>query len=875
MASSRLCSLHNPTRILMMAAALALYACSAGAAWTQSGQSSGQSSGQEVLHPELAGKTVREDSPVGGELGQKETTYDSTGRAIEIRYTDAKGVVAIEQYNSYWMGQGKVSQTTKFYRPDGTLSYQSVLWFAPNGDVTANEYLHFDASGNQKSGSKWDSQTNVRQEWDPEGGWKDVLPTLDSKNDDKLKEEQREKAQKTSGQGGAVKTSIGAPLIPANLTVVMARDYHPGDVVTVSVMPANEGMAFAGVPGLSVRPFTTLLHSDAAGWSQYAGLRIGAKGNGVAPVVNGLCTFQLPKNKSKQPIELQFLQQDAGEYDPRTMGALRMDDPRDAPPLPVLALSPAARASLWKYQTDRLHNVIEEAAQLRFACEAQVKNAEGKKLTEGEMLGTLILFASYLDALGEMDDIMDTLPANDVNETLDQVEREMREVLFYAPTFQKQGLMTKEDEKDLTRKLHIVEEWHVTPDYPELPGIIPGRQRSLPLWSSPIVMQDKLVALHGPISGDCSKTTVKMGGQAIKPIAVVPGSYYFMPPSNLTAGVQSTEAKCAGLPPTKIDQFFMTQQTGAGQLRLTRGQSTNYWVKLNIGTKPLPSQMFSSAMCQTDLIDAEMMQKKVPNFPMSSNQKGAITMAIFNDTPQVISLADAPSGVLTQTLAATAFDANGSYQHNGTVTAKVAGNWGITAISIANVAPVWALGTIGSEGNAPITGGNTNPVYTPPSTKPAPTREELEERVKIDEDQVKQAEQKYQDAKKAENEAWGKAKAKVPKELTKEFDDASAAWNEAEGREMNAYFDWLESGKNEKYKQKWDAEKVFEKAAWERFEIAQTKLIDAMDAKDREAWQNAKKERLEAGRRLGADLSDLRDAQKALAEFLKAQGIQN
>ena len=714
---------------------------------------------------ENAGKTTTGAS-IEYEGGKVEATYGERGDLIDVKVYDKNGVLRRETVYNYFPGTHQdSSKATEYYREDGSLEHEVYTAYSPDGQITEDQIRSFDQNGIQTGGYKTDTEQKTKMKWSwHDGAWVDDKPQANQQRQ-KFIEESWKKALEESQKlpvGSKPISYTGQPLLIANLGVVVPRAYQAGAPVTASVMFADRAKIFDGVPGLSVRTFQTLLPSDVAGWSNFSGLEIGVKGSNVSPVVNGLCTFTVPKSWTG-PLQIQIRQGDAPDDLPLGRGKLIIDPFRPAPEIPPSLIAMVTIPGLRDIQLARLKHAIWTAWRLQWDADDLAK----RKIP-------LIQFFTQETAdwwFDEASYIAETLPDAEVDKLAKQMIQDAQKILTFAQTASAVPIPPDQIEKlkDWISELEYYwlppdEQFYTDPDgkrhlrhpiFPfqfrqELRGIEPSTRLALnPFWMSPVLVQGKLGALHGPVSGDCNQTSLKIDGRSMQPLAVTPGSFYYIPPEGLTPGAHQFQISGAGIPETTIPGFYMTMDEGAGQMHLASGQSTNYFFRLNVGS--LPGSAWSTSFFPTDLMDLNEIRQKVPGFPIPGpNQPATITFLITNDTPRVIKMQDAPSGTFFQTLNAQSFGSNGAYQHNGTVTANITGNWMISAVARPFFGPVAGFGNLpAGASSAPVS--DDRPSNQPSTTTSQPTREDLETR-------VKEAQKKYNDAKRREDET-GKRRA--------------------------------------------------------------------------------------------------------------------
>lgn len=806
-----------------------------------------------------AGKTLTESSTLYGTIGgMVETTYDSKGRPSGKRERDEKGVVRWERHTSYDLVTGKiVTDGYKEYRADGTLASEYVEWCDAAGKVTMWQMSRFDKDGLfQTSGEIVDLENHTTRMWNRgKLEWEAATPQLLGSSGLQPASWNKFFDECHRLNKSKVSSTTGEPMIAASLGIVAPRAYTPGSTITVSVMPATTAKLFSGIPGLTVRTFDTQLPDEVNAFANLSGLQIGAKNGGISPVINGLCAISIPKT-ARTPLELQIAQVKLPRDAQYAYSAAAMDPPRLAPEQPSMltwiseVASHAAELNRLKQAWWKAFDIQEMALEA-----AQAKNSE-------------VVFAGLMISLllqDTVDDIAECFPSSEVREVALQMKRQAQAAIGSTALLQT-SLVTTSDVEKYQRWIRYLDGQITKFSADNIPLALPGHTR--PYWTSPLLVQGKLGALRGPFSGDCHHVRLKIDGMRVEPLAVAPGNFYFMPPPQLASGKHEFEITGDGTPTTRIPFFYMDLKLGAGQIDLLKGQSTQWWSTLQFGeiTKSLPTSVWSSSFCPTDLMDVSEITQRVPGFPPPGpGQPGLITVLSTNDTPGVINVSDLPGGFKFQTFTAQTFPQNGTLQENGTVTALVRGPWSISVTARAFLQPIAAYGDSNAapRQQQAVNVSNDGAGETP-TTEVKPTREELEKKLKEAQDRADQAKSKIPRAREKEQKTWNDALKRVPEEYVKRMHEAENSWNKAWREYMNAADADTGSANS---KADIDSKKIAYQAATRAEADARQSVIDHMNASDRTVWRSAQQELNDLKLQQVLAEEDVREAQQQLSEI--------
>ena len=228
-----------------------------------------------------------------------------------------------------------------------------------------------------------------------------------------------------------------------------------------------------------------------------------------------------------------------------------------------------------------------------------------------------------------------------------------------------------------------------------------------PYWTNPILTQGKLGAIRGDFYNDPLDTNLHIGTNTIWPLAGTGNELYFMPPINLTPGLNNLIIDGPGMPPTEMQVFYMTLTMWADALNLQKGQSTTYYVKLD-GLNGLPSSAWSSSFVPTDLVSpSDLSGGSGASSAPGNSQSGYITLAVTNESPGTITMQNTFT-----TLDASFFYPAGSFQISGPVGAIADGGFSILGVARAYLQPELGFGyPLGST--LPVSSGFGDSIWNP------------------------------------------------------------------------------------------------------------------------------------------------------------------
>jgi hypothetical protein len=461
--------------------------------------------------------------------------------------------------------------------------------------------------------------------------------------------------------------------------VLFPRDFHAGETVTGSLWPATYAEGFKTVPGLSEYTFPIEVSHLPDGSASWSSLEIGVKNDGYLPVnPNGTFSVHIPGTWTG-PLQLQTRDLYSLPGSGPSSASLDIGNPVAAPALPSNLISPKVTGIVKADNLKYLKHLWNLAYDLEndFDAAEEIKDDDYYWAT----IDDLEEYEYYL--WNEIDDVIDSLPPSDVAQLAsDQIKKA------------DDCIKTLEDgpqTPDNVAELKDMRGWADFLDDEEGHAHWLAGDRfffeETPYWTNPILTQGKLGAIRGDFYNDPLDTNLHIGTNTIWPLAGTGGELYFMPPINLTPGLNNLIIDGPAMPPTEMPVFYMTLTMWADALNLHKGQSTTYYVKLD-GLNGLPSSAWSSSFVPTDLVSpSELSGGSGASAAPGGSQSGYITLAVTNESPGTIAMQNTFS-----TLDAKFFAPSGSYQISGGVGAIADGGFNILGVARAYLQPELGFG---------------------------------------------------------------------------------------------------------------------------------------------------------------------------------------
>ena len=480
----------------------------------------------------------------------------------------------------------------------------------------------------------------------------------------------------TPGQHAAPSAQPLQSPLPSSMQigVLFPRDFHAGETVTGSLWPASYAEGFKLVPGLSEYTFPIEVEKLPDGTPSWSSLEIGIKNDGYWPVnPNGTFSVHIPSTWTG-PLQLQTRDLYSLPGVGPSSALLDIGNPVAAPALPRNLISPKV-SEITNYED---LGYLKHLWNLAYDVEIDINHAYKNK-DDGSNWDEIDDLEYYEGCLwDEIDSVIDSLPPSEVA----QLASEQKALANKRIKTLEDGPQTPENQaelKDMQGWTDFLEDevdnvhWLAGDSF---------RIEESPYWTNPILTQGKLGAIRGNFYNDPLDTNLHIGTNTIRPLAGTGSELYFMPPIDLTPGLNNLILDGPGMPPTEMPVFYMTLTMWADQLSLHRGQSTTYHVKLD-GLQGLPASAWGSSFFPSDLVSPSELSSGSP----SNSQSGSITLSVTNMSPATIAMQNTFT-----TLDAKLFQPSGSYQFDGGVTAIADGGFNINGVARAYLQPELGLG---------------------------------------------------------------------------------------------------------------------------------------------------------------------------------------
>ena len=195
----------------------------------------------------------------------------------------------------------------------------------------------------------------------------------------------------------------------------------------------------------------------------------------------------------------------------------------------------------------------------------------------------------------------------------------------------------------------------------------------------PIAVAGRVSVIRGTLSGDGTRTTVRIGERALPIVAENPRSVFFKIPDDFAAGSYRVLLEDGGLR-VELPIAVLRMTMSADQLKLHKGQSTRLHVAIS-GPESWDPGVWRAGV-PSDLCDVAAMTKKFPGFHAPDPEaEGFLLFSITNLSPSVIAIDE-----FARPLSKKDFSA-GSYKYDAGIGAVSDGGFGIHGEVQAFLAP--------------------------------------------------------------------------------------------------------------------------------------------------------------------------------------------
>jgi len=196
----------------------------------------------------------------------------------------------------------------------------------------------------------------------------------------------------------------------------------------------------------------------------------------------------------------------------------------------------------------------------------------------------------------------------------------------------------------------------------------------------PVALAGRVNVVRGPLSGDGTKTVVRIGDRKVPIVAENERSVFFRVPDDFAPGKFRVSIEDGGRR-VEIPIIVLRMTMAADQLKLKRGQATKFHVEI-AGPESWDEAVWGSAGVPSDLCDVEAVRRKFPDFqPPGPGSGGFLLFVITNLSPSVIAIEE-----FARPLSKKDFS-SGSYKYDGGIRAVSDGGFGIHGEVQAFLAP--------------------------------------------------------------------------------------------------------------------------------------------------------------------------------------------
>ena len=214
---------------------------------------------------------------------------------------------------------------------------------------------------------------------------------------------------------------------------------------------------------------------------------------------------------------------------------------------------------------------------------------------------------------------------------------------------------------------------------PSRPILDPVRLPPNAFETPPVALSGRVSVIRGPLSGDGSKTTVRIGDRAASIVAESPRAVFFQIPDDCPAGNFRISLEDGGRR-VELPVTVLRMTMSADQLKLRKGQTTRFHVTIS-GPESWDAGAWRAGV-PSDLCDMPELTKKFPEFrPPPAGGEGFLLFSITNLSPSVIAIEE-----FARSLSKKDFS-SGAYTYEGGIGAVADGGFGIHGEVQAFLAP--------------------------------------------------------------------------------------------------------------------------------------------------------------------------------------------
>jgi hypothetical protein len=200
----------------------------------------------------------------------------------------------------------------------------------------------------------------------------------------------------------------------------------------------------------------------------------------------------------------------------------------------------------------------------------------------------------------------------------------------------------------------------------------------------PVALAGRVNVIRGPLSGDGTKTIVRIGDRKLSIVAENERSVFFRIPDDFVAGEFRVELEDGGRR-VEIPITVLRMTMAADQLKLRKGQTTKFHVAIS-GPESWDAGVWRPGI-PSDLCDVTALARKFPEFrPPAPGADGFLLFSITNLSPSVIAIDE-----FARSLSKKDFS-GASYRYDAGIVAVSDGGFGIHGEVQAFLAPNTAEG---------------------------------------------------------------------------------------------------------------------------------------------------------------------------------------
>src|SRR5262249_30317518 len=224
--------------------------------------------------------------------------------------------------------------------------------------------------------------------------------------------------------------------------------------------------------------------------------------------------------------------------------------------------------------------------------------------------------------------------------------------------------------------------------------------------TSPIAQFGLPAVIHGPFGGDCTQTSIHIGGRTAPLIAESQHALFYWLPE-ITPGPALIELQ-DGKQRSRLKTWALGLQMSADRLKLMKGESTAFHVVV-LGAETIPEEAWSGGGVVPELEDLDSIHRFLPDFrPPGPSSPGVLLLTIENKSPSIVTMGQGERVALTFTRPSSS---GGKMEYHGRLVSKQAGAFNVGAVLIPFLHEQRGE-SVGQSDNTQVAGNTPPPVIS-------------------------------------------------------------------------------------------------------------------------------------------------------------------